>query len=172
MVAHNNQSFRATTHFSSVREKTIFLVFGRKPRLPVDTILGIPHVGRTAVTEEFAQNTRDNLLIAFELARRTFTERADKQAKNNAKLNPYPVFQPGHEVLVYKPYQDSDGPNPKLLLPWQGPYVVCSKLSPVVYRVRLRTDTREVSVHLAHIKPDHQWETPPAPSLEKLPEPF
>ena len=118
------------------------------------------------------KNTRDNLQIAFELARRNFTERADKQAENNAKLKPYPVFQPGQKVLVYRPCQDSDGPNPKLLLPWQGPYVVCSKLSPVVYRVRLTTDTRQVSVHLAHIKPYHQRETPPTPSLEKLAEMF
>ena len=55
-------------------------MFGRRPRLPVDINLGIPHVGRTANTEEFAQKTRDNLRIAFELARRTLTERADKQA--------------------------------------------------------------------------------------------
>ena len=66
---------------------------------PVDIILGIPHVGRTADTEEFAQNTRDNLQIAFELARRNLTERADKQAEQNSKLKPYPVFKPGQEVL-------------------------------------------------------------------------
>ena len=58
-------------------------------QLPVDIILGIPHVGRTADTEEFAQNTRDNLQIAFELARRNLTERADKQNKI-ANLNRTP----------------------------------------------------------------------------------
>ena len=73
---------------------------------------------------------------------------------------------------VYRPYQDSDGPNPKLLLPWRGPYVVCSQLSPVVYRVGLTNDTREVSVHLAHMKPYKQRETPPAPQFEKLAELF
>ena len=143
-------------------------MFGRQTRLPVNIILGIPHVRRTSDTEELAQNTRGNLQIAFELARRNLTERADKQAERNSKLKPYPVFKPGQEILVYRPYQDSDGPNPKLLLPWRGPYVVCSQLSPVVYRVRLMNDTREVSVHLARIKPYHQRETPPAPQLEKL----
>ena len=82
------------------------------------------------------------------------------------------MFKPGQEVLVYRPYQDSDGPNPKLLLPWRGQYVFCSQLSPVVHRVRLTNDTREVSVHLAHIKPYHQRETPPAPQFEKLAELF
>ena len=102
--------------------------------------------------------------------RRNLTKCADKQAQQNSKLKPYPVFKPGQEVLVYRPYQDSDGPNLKLLLPWRGPYVVCSQLSPVVYRVRLTNDTREGSARLAHIKPYHQRETPPAPQFEKLAE--
>ena len=110
-LAHNT-SFSATMH-----ETPFFSRFGRKPRLPVDVNLGIPHEGTTADTEELAQNTRNNLQIALELARRNLTERADKQAEQNSKLKPYPVFKPGQEVLVYRPYQDSDGPNPKLLLP-------------------------------------------------------
>ena len=130
-------SFCATMH-----ETPSFLMFGRQPRPPIDIILGIPHERRAADTEEFAQNTRDNLQIAFELARRSLTERADKQAEQNSKLKPYPVFKPGKEVLVYRPYQDSDGPQPKLLLPWRGPYVVCSQLSPAVYRVRLTAPDR------------------------------
>ena len=165
-LAHNT-SFSATMH-----ETPFFFMFGRQPRLPVDIILGIPHVERTADTEELAQNTRDNVQIAFELARRTLTERADKQAEQKCKLKPYPVFKPGQKVLVYRPYQDSDGPNPKLLLPWRGSYVVFSQLSLVVYTAHLTNDTREVSVQLAHIKPYHQRETSPAPQFEKLVERF
>ena len=124
-----------------MHETPFFLKFGRQPRLPVGTILGIPHVRRTADTEEFAQNTRDKLQIASELARRNLTKRADKNAEQNSKLKPHPVSKPGQDVLVYRPYQDSDGPNPKLLLPYRGPYVLYSQLSPVVYRVRLTNDT-------------------------------
>ena len=86
-LAHNT-SFCATVH-----EAPFFLMFGRQPRLPVDIILGIPHVGRTADTEEFAQNTRDNLKIDFELERRSLTKRADKQTEQNRKLKPCPVFK-------------------------------------------------------------------------------
>ena len=148
-----------------------FLMFRRQPRLPVYTT-GVSHVGRTSPTEETAQKTRDNLQIAFELARRSLTGRADKQAEHNRKLKPYPVFHPEQEVLVCKPYHDSDGPNPKLLLPWRGPCVICSQLSPVVYRVRLINDTHKVSVHVAHIKPYHQRKTPHAPQFEKFTELF
>ena len=45
-----NTSFSSTMH-----ETPFFLMFGRKLRLPVDIILGIPHAGTTASTEEFSK---------------------------------------------------------------------------------------------------------------------
>ena len=84
------------------------------------------------------------------------------------KIASYPVFKPGQKVLVYRPFQDADGPNPKLLPPWRGPYVICSQLSSVVYRVRRTNETREVSAHLARIKRYHPREKAPAPEFDKL----
>ena len=92
-------------------------------------MFGIPHVGRSTTTEEFAHSTRENLQIAFELARRNLSERIDKQKANNSKLPPIPEFTPGQKVLVYKPHHSTDGPNPKLIQPWRGPYVVTSGVS-------------------------------------------
>ena len=73
-----------------MHETPLFLVFGRQPRLTVDITLGIHHVGRTADTAEFAQNRRNNLQIAVELARRNLTELADKHAEKKNKHQPYP----------------------------------------------------------------------------------
>ena len=100
-----NTSFSSTIH-----ETPFFLMFGRKPRLPVDIILCIPHVETTSNTEDFSKTTQENLQLAFELARRNLSERTQKQAAQNAKLRPIPVYKPGELVLVYRPYQDSDGP--------------------------------------------------------------
>lgn len=133
-------------------------MFGRQPRLPVDIILGIPHLGATASTEELTKATQENLQLAFELARRNLSERTQNKL--------------GDLVLVSRPYQESDGPNPKLLLPWRGPHVVCFRLSPVVYGVRRQNETREVSGLLAHIKKYFARKTPPAPDFEKLSEFF
>ena len=147
-------------------------MFGRQARLPIDIIFGIPHVGRSTTTEEFAHSTRKNLQIAFGLARRNLSERVNKQKADNAKLPPIPEFTPGQKVLVYKPHQNTDGPNPKLIQPWRGPYIICSKLSPVVYRIRHPADTKQVYVHFAHVKSYRPRQSAPAPDFHKLEELF
>ena len=66
-VAHNT-SFSSTMH-----ETPFFLMFGRRARLPIDIIFGIPHVGRSTTTEDYAHSTREILQIAFKLARRNLS---------------------------------------------------------------------------------------------------
>ena len=87
-LAHNT-CFSPTMH-----AMPFFLMFGRQARLPIDIIFGIPHVGRFTTTEEFAHSRRENLQIAFELARRNLSERIDKQNANDSKLPPIPEFTP------------------------------------------------------------------------------
>ena len=71
-------------------------------------------------------------------------------------------------MLVYKHHHSTDGPNPKLIQPWRGPYIICSKLSPVVYRIRHPDDTKQVSVHLSGIKSYRPRQSAPAPDFHKL----
>ena len=71
-------------------------------------------------------------------------------------------------MLVYKPHHSTDGPNPKLIQPWRGSYIICSKLSPVVYRIRHPDDTKQVSAHLAHMKSYRPRQSAPAPDFHKL----
>ena len=108
-LAHN------TCFSSTIHETPFFLIFGRQAQLPINIIFGIPHVGRSTTTEEFAHSTRENLQIAFELAPRNLSERRNKQKANNSKFPPIPDFTPGQKVLVYKLHQSTGGPNPKLI---------------------------------------------------------
>ena len=147
-------------------------MFGRQARLPIDIIFGIFHVGRSTTTEKFSHFTRENLQIAFELARRNLSERIDKQKANDSKLPPIPEFTPGLKVLVYKPHQNTDRLNPKLIQPWRGPYIIYSKLSPVAYRIGRPDDMKQVSVHLAHIESYRPRQSAPAPDFHKLEELF
>ena len=161
-LAHNT-SFSSTMH-----ETLLFLMFGRQARLSNGIFLGITHVGRSTTTDKFAHFTRENMQIAFELARRNLSERVHKQKSNDSKLLPIPEFTPGQKMLVYKPHQSTDGPNPKLIQPWRGPYIIYSKLSPAVYRIRLPDDTKQVSVHLAHMKLYRPHRSAPAPDFHEL----
>ena len=145
---------------------------GYKQDYPIDIIFGIPHVGRSTTTGEFAHSTRENLQIAFKLARGNLFERLVKQKANNSKLPTISEFTPRQKVLVYKPHQSIDGPNPKLIQPWRGPYIICSELSPVVYQIRLPNDMKQVSVHLAHVKTYRPRQSAPAPDFHKPEELF
>ena len=75
-------------------------------------------------------------------------------------------------MLVYEPHQSTDGPNPKLIQPWRGPYIIGTKLSPVVYRIRHPDDTKQVSVHFAHIQFYRPRQSAPAPDFYKIEELF
>ena len=145
-LAHNT-SFSSTVH-----ETPFFLMSGRQARLPIDIIFSIPHVGRSTTTEESAHSTRENLQIAFELARRNLSERIDKQKANDSKLPPIPD-SPRTEGAGIQTSSQHRWTEPEAYpQPWRGPHIICSKLSPVVYRIRHPDDTKQVSVHLAHIK--------------------
>ena len=79
-LAHN-------TYFSSTMLKTPFLfMLRRQARLPIDIIFGIPDAGGSIPTEKFAHSTKENLQIAFELARRNLYKRIDKQKAYNSKF--------------------------------------------------------------------------------------
>ena len=145
-LAHN------TAYSKTLHETLHFLMFGRRATLTIDVILGVPNNSASQSRQDYSRRTVENLQLAPEIARRSLRERTEKQAKLNAKLT-FPSFQPGDGVLVHRPYTIADGPNPKLISPWRGPFVVRLRLSPVIYRVSRGEQPKETSVHLARIKP-------------------
>lgn len=114
-----------------------------------------------------SRRTVENLQLAYELARRNLKERTDRQAVENEKLS-FPSFKSGDQVLIHRPYNVTDGPNPKLSSPWHGPYTVRSQLSPVIYRVSKLNETTETTVHLGRMKSFVMSESSPVPDLEAL----
>ena len=65
-IAHNNwvevlsfiQLAHNTSFSSTMDETSLFFMFERQVRLPIDIMFVIPHVGRSTVTEKFAHSTR------------------------------------------------------------------------------------------------------------------
>lgn len=95
-------------------------------------------------------------------------EQTDKQAESKNNIMKYPIFKRGPQLLVYRPYQHFEGPNPNLLKPWRRSCMICSQLSPVVYRLRQSGDSREISIHIAHLKLYHNRKLPPEPDFDKV----
>ncbi len=160
-LAHN------TAYSKTLEETPHYLVFGRAPRLPVDNILGVPAADVPQTPLDYSRRTVNNLQLAYELARRNLKERADKQAVDNDKLS-FPRFKPGDQVLLHRPYSETDGPNPKLVSPWHGPYTVRSQKSPVIYRVAKPGESAEITVHLGRMKQYVQPASSPVPDFEAL----
>ena len=98
------------------------------------------------------------------MARRNLRERADKQAVVNETL-PFRSFKTGEQVLIHRPYNGADGPNPKLISPWRGPYTVRAQMSPVIYRVTKDDNPAEITVHLSRMKNTLSFGRPPSPTL-------
>lgn len=66
------QAGHNTSSSTMVHETPCFLVFRRQAQLPVRPILDIPHEGTTADTHMVTNQTRENLQLAFDLARQNF----------------------------------------------------------------------------------------------------
>ena len=111
--------------------------------------------------------TVENLQFAYELARRNLKERADKQAVANETLS-FPSFKPGEQILIHRPYTEADGPNPKLIGPWRGPYTVRAQTSLVIYRVTKDGNAAGITVHLGRMKKYYVPLSSPAPDLDAL----
>ena len=144
-LAHNiayNKKLEKTPHF---------LTFGRRASLSVDIFPGVPCTSDSGTRLDYSRRTVENLQLAFEIARRNLQERAGKQSKFNEQLST-PEYQPRDQVLVHRPYTVADGLNPKLIIPWRGPFTVPSLLSPVIFRVARDGELAETSVYFGRIK--------------------
>ena len=160
-LAHN------TAYSTTLQETPHFLLFGRAAVLPVDLILGVPSTSAPQNQLDYSKQTVENLQLAYELARRNLKERADKQAVVNETLS-FPSFKTGEQVLIHRPYNEADGPNPKLISPWRGPYTVRAQLSPVIYRVTKDGNPAEITVHLGRMKKYVVPLSSPVPDLDAL----
>ena len=129
--------------------------------------LRVPSTSAPQSQLDYSKQTVENLQFAYELARRNLRERADKQAVANETLS-FPSFKPGEQVIIHRPYTEADGPNPKLISPWRGPYTVRAQTSPVIYRVTKDGNPAEITVYLGRIKKCCVPLSSPAPDPDAL----
>lgn len=155
-------------------ESPFFLLYGREPRLPIDTSLLTPQDVSASVVEHrkrIVQNIEDYQRIARENIQRSqqaMKEYYDRKAKD-------PNFEVGDKVWVFTP-KPKKGLSRKLQHRWHGPYRIVQKLSPVHFRLRICNNNRAVTttVHANRMKPFTDPDVRPIlpPSQDNLPEPY
>lgn len=161
------QLAHSTANNKTLVETTHIFMFGRRATLHIDVVLGALPNAACHTQLEFLRQTVANMQLGYDISRRNFTERADKQAVPNEKW-PVPEYFPGEQVLVHGLYTLVDCPNHKLIILWRGPCTARSKLSPVVYRASCDGEITETSAHWARIQLFNIRKSIINPSLSEL----
>ena len=146
---------------TSVNETTrftpFFLVYGRDPVLPMDTLLNpkLKYHG-----EDYVPTALQRLHVAFDAVRENMSEVRQKNKRIYDKRAVDRQFEPGDAVYLYdgtvKP-----GNTAKLTSPWRPYYRIVEQTSPVNYRIRSQPTGKTRIVHVNLLKaahPDETWE--------------
>ena len=134
--------YRISTHDSS-KHTPFFLLYGRDPILPMDTLLrpklrymGDDYVPTMLQRLHVAYNhTRENTIETREKNKRIYNKRADTEE-----------FKPG-DAVYYHHIAVKPGETSKLDSPFRPYYRVIEKTSPVNYRVELLMNYVQALVH-------------------------
>ena len=153
-------------------ESPFYLLYGREPRLPIDTALLLPDDNLSSSVWELRARIVRNLEEAEQIIKSN-TELAQQRMKSHYDQRsaeaPYDI---GAKVWVYTP-KTRKGLSKKLTHHYHGPYRIVSKLSPVHFKLRT-LDNRPVSVpvHANRLKPCYDATdrpiVPPASEIDDL----
>ena len=146
-------AYRTSVH-PSINESPFYMVYGRDPKLPIETHLGLSQNDQSVDTVTYKLNMRENLNEAYALARRTMNIAAQKSKwTHDSKLNKKQTsFEIGDRVWIFNP-ATSRGKKSKLEPHWFGPLRVAQKRSDKTYRLEdFNGKLRKNLTHRKHMK--------------------
>ena len=143
-------AYRASVQ-ESTGESPNMMMLGREVNLPIDLLVGaVPH--EKEYESDYADELRDNLRAIHERARHALEVSARRQKKNYDRSTHGPAYRPQQFVWLYDT-QRRQRLSKKLGLPWQGPFMVASALSDVVFRIQRSSRGKAKVVHADRLKP-------------------
>ena len=125
------------------------LMFGRETAMPVDLLIGLPQDNPQEVTQ-YAQQLRERMETAHELARRHLRQSAVRQKKTYDAGVKGATFRAGELCWVASKIRKK-GVSPKLAPKWRGPGVIIRMYGDVTAEVQLSAQKR-VKVHTDMLK--------------------
>ena len=115
-------AYRSTVQ-PSTGESPFYLLYGRDPQLPTETILCPPAPREPVVLDDYKSFMMREMSNAWETAQKSVQKAQKKQKRQHDKAAKDVDIQVGERVFVYMPALKS-GPAHKLARPFQGPYRV------------------------------------------------
>ena len=127
-------------------------MFGRQIDLPIDLQLGRPeqesgYQNKTEYVQTLQARldrvhafARGNMKLGSERHKRYY----DHKAQNHG-------FERGDPVWLHNPRRKK-GRTPKLQRPWEGPYLVTSRLDDLIYRIQKGPRSKPMVVHVDRLK--------------------
>ena len=137
-----------------------FLIHGRHPKSPIETLLPNTDINRTA--KEYVTQLMEDIEIARKFAIENVEQRKIEMLKKVNKNRETPHYSVGDIVYLYTPVI-TPGIGRKFNRQWVGPYYICQKLSDIHVKLRKKCDGKIVKnrIHVDRLKPGFVWnETP------------
>ena len=147
-----NSSVQTTTGYSP-----FYLMFGRKPRLPVDLSLGTSQP-KPSCHAEYAQEMQKSFSEAHSMVRDKMSAQLDQQKDVYDKRCHGQPYDIGDLVWLHSTVVPK-GRQKKLHHPWIGPFQVIKKISDVTYRIQ--DPNRRSRRHVVHFNRLKKCTSPP-----------
>ncbi|CAF0905958.1 unnamed protein product [Brachionus calyciflorus] len=142
-----NTAVHSTTKYSPYE-----LMYGRKPKMPLDLIYRHPVIYVPVTQDEYADQIKQSLLKAFEKVKRNREIRIRKIKLNYDRNVVAAKFKPGDLVWVHNDVIKK-GQCKKFTYSWNGPYVVEQELNKVNYKIRpIKSKSKRLIVHINRLK--------------------
>ena len=122
------------------------LMLGWNLRLPVDLLTGRPDDEPSSQTTDYALDLQERLERVHNFARNHLKLKSDKMKEYYDASSQDEQLEEGDPVWLYNP-QRKKGLTPKLMRPWQGPYVITKKINDLVYCIQQGPKCKPKVVH-------------------------
>ena len=153
-------SYNTSVCIDSTQYTPYYLMYGREPSEPIDTVVIPNKVFRKEVGETIAK-----LQLARTVAKENVTER-QKLMKERYDRNIYSRdFKPGDLVWIHFP-EIMVGGSRKFFMNWSGPYIIVEKTSDTNFKVSQAHNSKILKneIHINRMKPFyHRAVLPPKP---------